>query len=111
MTTDVLRGPVNPAEVFEKLRKLAVFGRSVLHLSFPQLDQVNPSFTVLSKWCDLIASILRDECHHIDNGECQTAMKLAEIFKDVADAIVDRDDSGLVDCMCILDQFLDDTRN
>lgn len=99
---------VDPKEVWERLRKTAVFAKSVLHLPFEHLELVNPSFSVMSKYCDLLAALLREQ--KTDKEKHESAADLACILRDIATAIVDRDDKSMIDAMCILDQFLDDTR-
>ena len=105
-----LKGPVNPEFIFNRIRQYAEFARSVLHLDFPDLEVVNPSFAVLSKYFDLLATILREQKDNSVKEQSQKAGRLAEIMSDIAEAIVDRDDQSLIDCMGIIDQFLNDTR-
>lgn len=102
-----LKGDVSPEDLFERIKKTAIFVRSVLHLPFPALESVNPSFSIMSKYCDLLAALLKENSSN--NAHCGHASKLADILKDIAGEIVDRDDKGLIDCMAMLDQFLNDT--
>ncbi len=92
--------------VFQRIQDLAKFAKSVLHLPFPDLDKVNPSFGVIAKTCDLLGVILREEAH----AGTEHAQDLAVIMSDIATAIGDRDDQSLVDSMAILDEFLVRTR-
>tara|TARA_R110002033_G_scaffold54_1_gene846 strand:+ start:420 stop:758 length:339 start_codon:yes stop_codon:yes gene_type:complete len=90
-------------DIFKRIQGLAKFARSVLHLPFPDLEQVNPSFGVISATCELLSVILRDEAH---SGR-EHADDLAVIMNDIAVAIVNRDDTSLIDSMAILDEFTD----
>jgi hypothetical protein len=101
-------GKVDSKDVWERVRKTAFFAKSVLHLPFSELDMVNPSFTILSKYCDLLASLLREQT--TDRADHERAACLAEELKNIAIAIVDRDDESMIDSMAILDQFLNDTK-
>ncbi|MHA2690136.1 hypothetical protein [Vibrio harveyi] len=96
----------NEEAVYQRVRYLGWFARSVLSRSFPALDLVNPSFTVLAKACEFLAALLRSEAssgmEHASDLE-----ELAEYMRDIAEAIVDRDDKALVDSMAILDEFLE----
>ncbi|MEZ8855562.1 hypothetical protein AB6E16_08655 [Vibrio atlanticus] len=94
----------NEQAVYQRIQDLVKFARSVLHLPFPDLDYVNPSFTVLAKTCDLIAAILRQEAK---GAEAKRAEEVADYMRDIATAIVDRDDKAMIDHMCILDEFLE----
>lgn len=89
--------------VLDRLKQTAIFVKSVLHLSFPDLDRVNPSFGVLSKYCNLMAEILIDEAA---NKNAEKAHELARILAEVAEAVVDKSDRNIVDCMAELDEFL-----
>ncbi|MGL6027605.1 MAG: hypothetical protein ACRC0U_11185 [Vibrio sp.] len=93
----------NEQEVYQRIQNLVRFARSVLHLKFPELDYINPSFTVLAKTCDLIAAILRQNA---DKEGTAMAEEIAGYMRDIAVAIVDRDDASMTDHMCILDEFL-----
>ncbi|HAV1342841.1 hypothetical protein VB319_09235 [Vibrio parahaemolyticus] len=97
----------NEQEVYQRIQDLVKFARSVLHLPFPELDFVNPSFTVLAKTCDLIAAILRQDADTQGTEQAETAEQVARYMRDIAVAIVDRDDEAMVDHMCILDEFLE----
>ncbi|HFG2121504.1 hypothetical protein [Vibrio cholerae] len=97
---------INPNEVFQRIRDLAEFARSVLHLPFPDLDKVNPSFSVIAKTCELIAIILEEEAH----AGTEYAKDLASTMNDIAVAIMDRDDCSIIDCMAILDEFIENQR-
>lgn len=102
----------NEQEVYQRIQDLVKFARSVLHLPFPELDYVNPSFTVLAKTCDLIAAILRQDADAQGNREqAETAEQVAGYMRDIAVAIVDRDDDSMIDHMCILDEFLTNNTN
>ena len=94
---------VDVAIVFKKIQDLAQFARSVLHLPFPDLEKVNPSFGIIAKTCELIAVILSEEAH----AGTEYAKDLAATMRDIAVAITDRDDAVIIYCMCILDEFLD----
>lgn len=94
---------VDVNDIFKRIQGLAKFARSVLHLPFPDLEQVNPSFGVIAATCELLAVILRDEAH----SGTEHAEDLAVIMNDVATAIVDRDDKAVIDSMAILDEFAD----
>ncbi|MCK6265195.1 hypothetical protein KP803_18110 [Vibrio sp. ZSDE26] len=94
----------NEQEINQRIQGLVKFAKSVLHLPFPELDLVNPSFTVLAKTCDLIAALLRANAQ---GGQAETAEEVAGYMRDIATAIVDRDDKAVIDSMCILDQFLE----
>lgn len=94
---------VDPNQIFQRISNLAEFAKSVLHLPFPDLEKVNPSFSVIAKWCDLIAAILEQEAH----AGTEYAKDLATHMNDIATAIVDRDDNAIVDSMAILDEFIE----
>ncbi|MEZ9624676.1 hypothetical protein [Aliivibrio fischeri] len=94
---------VDPNEVFQRIQDLAKFARSVLHWSFPDLDKVNPSFSVIASTCELLITILRGEEH---TGS-EDAQSVAEFMRDIAQAIVDRDDKALIDIMAQLDEYLE----
>jgi hypothetical protein len=94
-----------PDEIFARVVKFAEFARSFLHLPFPQLDLVNPSFAVMSKYCDLVAQVLRTN----QNEGTYKALEISNILRQIADAIVDRDHQNIIDCMCHLDQVMEDT--
>jgi methylaspartate ammonia-lyase len=106
---------IKPEIILERLSKVAEFTRSVLHLPFPDMEKVNPSFSLLSKYCDFIASLLEEsqdievKIEGVDTGS--KALHLAKILKEIAEAIVDRSDQIIIDCMCEIDQYLDDTRS
>lgn len=101
--------PQDPKVIWARVRKISLFARSVLHLPFPELEVVNPSFAVLSKYCELIAVLLKDQKTNPENHE--RAAELACVLQDIATAIIDRDDKAIIDLMSSLDQFLDDTRH
>ncbi|WP_345887115.1 hypothetical protein [Shewanella algae] len=100
---------VNVEAVFSRIKQLAFFARSVLHLPFPDLERVNPSFGVIAKTCELIALIL-DETREA-GAECAYARGLAETMSDIATAIVERDDRSIIDSMAILDEFNEQVRH
>jgi hypothetical protein len=89
--------------IFNRIQNLAKFARSVLHLPFPALEQVNPSFSVIAAYCEFVGAVLREEAH---SGTAH-AEDLALIMRDIATAIIDRDDKSLIDSMTILDDFTD----
>jgi len=99
---------VRKDEVVGRLTKVVVYARSVLHLPFPDLDQLDPSFGSMARWAELLASLFRDQ--EDAAGEYQKISKLVDALRGISEAIVDRDDNELIDYMCILDQFLDDIR-
>lgn len=112
-----MKGSVaNEQEVYRRIRGLVSFAKSVLHLPFPDLELVNPSFTVLAKACDFLAALLRKEASDANEvskkkGDASQindsdVEQIAEYMRDIAEAIVDRDDAALVDSMAILDDFL-----
>ncbi len=97
----------NEQDVYQRIQDLVRFARSVLHLPFPELELVNPSFTVIAKACDFIAAILRQDTEARESTQAETAERVAGYMRDIAVAIIDRDDSAMVDHMCILDEFLE----
>lgn len=74
-----------------------------MHLPFPDLDKVNPSFGTIAKSCELIAVILATEAH---SEGTEYAKELAGTMNDIATAIIDRDNDSIVDSMGILDEFV-----
>ena len=106
-----LESTFTPKEVLDRVRDTALFVKSVLHKPFPDLEAVNPSFGVLSKYCGLLAAILKEEKE--ESGSCHAALaeKLATILAEVAEAIVDRNDRNIIDCMSELDEFLAQSRD
>lgn len=110
MVEDLLN-PQDPSVIWERVRKISLFARSVLHLPFPELEVVNPSFAVLSRYCELLAVLLREQKASPEiQGNHGRAADLSCILQDIATAIVDRDDDSIIDSMAALDQFLNDTR-
>ncbi|MFA1562554.1 hypothetical protein [Aliivibrio fischeri] len=99
---------VDVKELFERIQTYAEFARSVLHLPFPDLEKVNPSFGIIAKYCELIASILSQETH---SDGTYNAKELADTMNDIAVAIVDRDNASIIDSMCTLDDFVEKHRN
>lgn len=99
---------VRKDEVMGRLRKVVEFARSVLHMPFPVLEDLDPSFGSMARYADLLASLLKDQ--EDANGEYQKTSQMVESLRGISEAIVDRDDDELIDYMAILDQFLDDTR-
>ncbi|RUO49409.1 hypothetical protein [Pseudidiomarina donghaiensis] len=99
---------VRKEEVLETLRDVVEFARSVLHLPFPVLEDLDPSFGSMARWADLLASLFKDKEDAI--REFRQAEKMVDALRGISEAIVDRDDGELIDYMAILDQFLDDTR-
>ncbi len=97
---------VSPDDVFRRIHNLAVFVRSVLHLPFIELDGVNPSFAVIAKYCELAVLVLKDEAH----TGAEHVEYLTESMQHIAIAVVDRDDKSLIDCMAMLDEFLEQHR-
>lgn len=89
--------------IFGRIQGLATFARSVLHLPFPDLEEVNPSFDVIAATCKLLGAILNQEAH--DGRE--HAEDLAVIMYDIAKAITDKDDKAIIDSMAALDEFTD----
>lgn len=104
-----MEGKVRKDEIVERLRKVAVFARSVLHLPFPLLEDLDPSFGSMARWAELLASLIKDQ-EDDASGEYQKVSQMVDSLRGISEAIVDRDDDELIDYMCILDQFLDDTR-
>jgi len=106
--TDIKDKIIDPVELYERMRLLAEFARGFLHLSFPELEKINPSFTLISKYCKYVAEVLEEEAKSTDKKD--DADFLAEEMNDIADAIVDRDDSSIIDSMSILDDFMERRR-
>lgn len=96
----------NEQEVYQRIQSLVKFARGVLHLPFPDLEMVNPSFTVLAKACDLLAAMLKSDT----SSGARNAEEVAGYMRDIATAIVDRDDASLIDSMAILDEYLERTQ-
>ena len=94
-------------EIFERIKNLAIFARSVLHLPFPDLEIVNPSFAIIAKTCDLLTVIL-DE-HFRENEKLRLSIDLSDTMRDIAEAIISRDNASIIDSMAILDEFLENT--
>lgn len=92
---------VDVSDIFIRIQNLAKFAKSVLHLPIPELELVNPSFSLIAKYCEYLGAILKDEAH----TGTEHAENLADIMRDIATAIIDRDDKSLSDSMCILDDF------
>ncbi|MBB1364984.1 hypothetical protein H5154_01045 [Pseudoalteromonas sp. SR44-5] len=93
---------VNAESVYIKILGLATFAKSVLHLPFPKLDDINPSFEILHKYCDLAATILENEAH----DGMVVAQEIMRVMGEIAKAIIERDDQILVDCMAHLDEII-----
>ena len=94
---------VSEDDVFKRVCRLAVFARSVLHFSFDDLEKLDPSFTVIARTCELLAAILKEASH---NGT-EHAEYVMHRMRDIATAIVDRDNESLKDIMCMLDDFFE----
>lgn len=91
-------------DIFQKICEFAVYAREHLHLNFAELDKVaNPSFGIIIKYCELSIEILKSEAH---NGT-EHAVTVMENFQSILDAIVDRDNDSLVDCMAVMDEVFD----
>lgn len=92
----------NLQEVLEYIHNLAEFAESVMDWSFPKLDAIDPSFTIIAKYCEYVASIFQKEGKEHTGG---FAEELAEHMHDIARAIVDRDDKAMESHMMILCDF------
>ncbi len=102
-------GKVTPKQVLDRVKNTAVFVRSVLHLPFPDLEGINPSFGLMSKYCDLLATLLKEDKEQSGSAHSASAEQLARILAEVAEAIIDRNDSIIIDCMAEIDEFLHQT--
>lgn len=108
---DMTTNTVTPKQVLDRVKDTAVFVKSVLHLPFPDLEEINPSFGVLSKYCDLLAAILKEDKEQSGSADLASAETLSRILAEIADAIVDRSDRTIIDCMAEIDEFLQHTNS
>lgn len=98
-------GPEDLAKaVYEKIADLAKFARTKLHLPFAELDKINPSFSVIQKYCELMIEVLKG---NKANGCLHTMLteEITTIMKEIAEGVVERDDQALIDAMTELDDF------
>ena len=102
---------ISIAIIHQRVQKIAEFARSVLPWSIPKLEKVNPSFSVLSKYCSFIAAVIKDEIDDDNENGAKIAhaeiTEIMDVLASIAEAIIDRDDSTLVDCMAHLDEFFE----
>ena len=95
--------------VYSRIMELASFARSVLHLPFPDLEKINPSFSMIVKYCELMHVVIKE---NVEAGNSSTLGKIENIttiMSDIATGIIERNDRALVDAMCEIEDFL--TRN
>jgi hypothetical protein len=95
------------AEIYERLREIARFVRSVLHYRFPDLDSLDPDLTVIAKICDLNVALLKSEMRKGSScgRELDLAKQLTEVMRDISNGVINREDKVLTDAMVELDEF------
>ncbi|MGB0503786.1 MAG: hypothetical protein ACPGGD_07025 [Thalassolituus sp.] len=94
-------------QVSEKMRDLTRYAKSVLHLSFTDLDALDPDFTVIARICELNVALFHS-MHR--KGQIKEAIfnrmrEITKIMQDISEGVINRDDQALVDAMCEIDEF------
>lgn len=103
MDVDII-SDVSPQDILDRLNGFCRFASSILHLDFPTLEKANPSFGTIARYLSLLESILKDSDADTVFHEGRIS-ELAEYMRDIADAIVDRNNDVIVDSMASLDDF------
>ena len=93
------------ARVYDRITSLAKFAKTNLHLSFVELDRINPSFTLIAKYCDLMVEVLKQEREVQDSKVTELVLEITEIMKDISEGVIERDNRALNDAVCQLDDF------